>query len=105
MVDADRWLHTYDGHSFVRKVKANGQVLVADMPYYVHVALAKQAVAVRVDADAGQFVVEADGRAVQRLAIKGLGRGTLPFATFVEQLCSDSRTMKRTVPVPFGQRG
>ena len=88
MVDADRWLQRYDGHSFARKVKANGQVMVADMPYYVQAALVKQPVALRVDAAAGQFVVEANGRAVQRLAIKGLGQGMLPFATFVERLCA-----------------
>ena len=105
LVDADRWLHAYDGHTFVRKVKANGHVLVADAPYYVKTALAKQQVALRVDAEVGQFVVEADGREVQRLAIKGLGVGKLPFATFVERLCSDSRTLHRTRPVPFGQRG
>ena len=105
LVDADRWLEVYDGHTFVRKVKANGHVLVADAPYYVKVALAKQRVALRVDARAGQFVVEADGREAQRLAIKGIGLGSLPFATFVERLCSDSRTLHRTGSLPFGQRG
>jgi len=94
VVDADRWLQRYDGHSFARKVKANGHVMVADAPYYVKVALRKQHVALRVDAAAGQFVVEVDGRAVQRLAIKGLGRGTLPFTTFVEQLCAEARTIR-----------
>jgi hypothetical protein len=93
-VDADRWLHTYDGHSFVRNVKANGRVMVADVPYYVKVVLAKQAVAFRVDAAAGEFIVEADGRAVQRLAIKGIGLGTLSFDSFVEHLCAQARTVR-----------
>ncbi len=101
MVDADRWLAAYDGHTFARKVKATGQVMVADMPYYVKVALAKQHVALRVDAHAGQFVVEADGQEVQRLAIKGLGVGRLPFATFVERMCTDART-RRPAPA-FGR--
>jgi hypothetical protein len=92
VVDADRWLYAYDGQSFVRKVKANGRVVVADASYYVKAALAKQHVALRVDAEVGQFVVEADGREVQRLAIKGLGVGMLPFATFVERLCSEAHT-------------
>ena len=92
VVDADRWLHTYDGHSFVRKVMANGQVVVADTPYYVKVALAKQRVALRLDAAAGQFVVEAAGQVVQHLAIKGIGVGTVPFATFVERLCAEAHT-------------
>jgi transposase len=93
-VDADRWLEIYDGHSFVRKVMASGQVMVADTPYYVKAALAKRLVALRVDATTGQFVVEADGREVQRLAIKGIGRGTVPFATFVERVCTEARTLR-----------
>jgi hypothetical protein len=94
LVDADRWLLRYDGHSFARKVKATGQVTVADTPYYVKRALAKQVVALRVDAAASQFVVEADGQEVQRLAIKGLGQGMMPFTTFVEHLCADTRTSR-----------
>ena len=93
-MDADRWLHAYDGRSFVRKVKANGHVMVADRPYYVKAALRKQSVALRVDAEAGVFVVEADGHEVQRLQIKGLGQGTLPFDTFVERLCTEARTLR-----------
>jgi len=93
-VDADQWLHAYDGHSFVRKVAANGQVLVDEVPYYIKIALRRQHVALRVDAAAGQFVVEADGREVQRVAIKGIGVGRLPFGTFVEHLCAEARTRR-----------
>ncbi len=102
-VDADHWLHAYDGHSFVRKVAANGQVLVDEVPYYMKVALLRQHVALRVEADAGTFVVETDGREVQRVAIKGIGVGRLPFEAFVEHLCGEARTRRsaayaRTVP-------
>lgn len=61
------------------------------------VALAGQHIALRVDAHAGQFVVEADGREVQRLVIKGIGAGTLPFATFMERLCAEARTLRTPV--------
>ncbi len=100
LVDADRWLHTFDGHSFVRKVRREGHVTVADVSYYVKVALAGQHIALRVDAPAGQFVVEADGREVQRLAIKGIGVGLLPFTTFVDRLCAEARTLRG----PFAHR-
>ncbi len=43
-------------------------------------------------------MVEADGREVQRLAIKNIGLGTLPFATFVERLCAEARTVKIIAP-------
>jgi len=91
-VDADRWLHAYDGQSFARKVRRGGDVLVANQRYYLKITLVGQLVALRVDAAVGQFVVEANGQEVQRLAIKGLGLGTLPFATFLEHLCADART-------------
>ncbi len=103
VVDADRWLYAYDGQSFARKVKANGRVVVADTSYYVKAALAKHVVALRVDAGAGQFVVEADGQVVQRLAIKGLGQGMLPFATFVERLCVEARTVRSAAYGPTVQ--
>ncbi len=93
-VDADRWLHAYDGHTFVRKVAAKGHVVVDDVPYYLPVALLRQHVALRVDAEVGQFIVEADGRDVRRMAIKGVGVGRLPFWAFVEHLCAEARTRR-----------
>lgn len=97
IVDADRWLHIYDGQTFARRVQHDGQVMVAGMRYYLKTAFAKQAVALRVDAGAGQFVAEVDGREVQRLAIKGIGVGMLPFATFVDHLCAEARALRTPV--------
>ena len=94
VVQADRWLEAYDGHSFVRKVRRDGHVRVDEVPYYLKVALRRQHVALRVDAALGQFVVEADGREVQRIAIKGIGVGHLPFPRFVEHLCAEARTRR-----------
>ncbi len=99
-VDADRWLYAYDGHRFARNVRRGGDVLVADQRYYLKATLVRQHVALRVDAQVGQFVVEADGREVQRLAIKGIGVGRLPFASFVEHLCAEART-SRSVAYSF----
>jgi len=62
--------------------------------YYVKTTLAGQHIALRVDAAMRQFVVEVDGRAVQRLAMKGLGVGLVPFATFVDRLCGEARTIR-----------
>jgi transposase InsO family protein len=104
VVDADRWLHAYDGQSFVRKVKTNGQVLVADAPYYIKAALVGRQVAMRIDAALGQFVVEADGREVQRLPIKGLGLGRVPFTKFVEHRCAEARTLRSMAYERVGQQ-
>ena len=51
-------------------------------------ALAKQHSALRVDAEADHFVVEADGREVQRLTSTGLGQGVVPLALFGERGCT-----------------
>jgi hypothetical protein len=104
LVDTDRWVQCYDGQRFVRKVKTNGHVLVADARYYVKAALARQHVALRVDAAMREFVVEANGQELQRLAIKGLGHGTLPFATFVDRLCADTRGGPRSFSTAVVQR-
>jgi len=93
-VDADRWLQAYDGQMFARKVQRGGLVLIGDLAYYVKIALVKQHVTLRVDAETGMFVVDADGREVQRLAIKGLGMGMVPFGTCVERLCTEARTRR-----------
>jgi hypothetical protein len=94
LVDGDRWLHAYDGHSFVRRVQRGGQVMVADVPYFVKAALAGQHVSLRVDAETGRFVVEVDGRVVQHIAIKGIDVGRVSFATFVEHVCAQARTLR-----------
>jgi hypothetical protein len=97
LVDADGWLAAYDGHTFVRKVQQSTRVTVAEVSYYVKTPLIGQQIGLRVDAAGGQFVVEANGQEVQRLAIKGIGAGTLPFATFVERLCAEARTLRTPV--------
>jgi hypothetical protein len=74
--------------------------MVADVPYYVTAKLVKQHIALRVDAPAGQFVVEVGGQEVQRLTIKGIGVGSLPFATFIDRLCTEARTLR----APFVHR-
>ncbi len=66
---------------------------VADVLYYTKAHVVGQHVGLRVDADMGQFVVETDGRVVQRLVIKGIGLGMLPFASFVDRLCAEARTL------------
>jgi hypothetical protein len=104
LVNADQWIHAYDGQIFMRRVQPGGRVSVADLPYYVKMPLLGQQIALRVGAQAGQFVLEAGAQEVQRLAIKGLGLGMLPLTTFVQHLCADLRAVKRSPPLRPGQR-
>ncbi len=99
VVDPDAWLHHVDGQHFVRKVRANGTVLLDDVSYYVKQALAGQYVDICVDASARELVVWHQHQPLKRLAIKGLQNTLLPFEQFValmaEQACSEQRRLQR----------
>jgi Integrase core domain len=105
LVDGEAWLASIDGHCFARHADRQAQVRVAEQRYYLHAALAGRAVAVRVDAHTRAFVIEEGGQARQRLPIKGLGFGIVPFERFVAQLCVEAHTLPpRTNSAPFQQR-
>ncbi len=99
MVDPDAWLHHVDGQHVVRKIRANGTILLDDVSYYVKQALAGQYVDICVDAATRELVVWCQHRPVKRLAIKGLHQKRLPFEQFVElmaeQACSEERRLQR----------
>jgi hypothetical protein len=68
VVDPDAWLHHVDGQHFVRKVRANGSVLLDDVSYYVKQALAGQYVDICVDATTRELVVWHRHQPFKRLA-------------------------------------
>ena len=86
VVDPDRWLKTYDGRRFTRKVARDTHISVDDERYYITQALVGKYVTLRVDARAGEFVVEAEDQEVKRLPIKGLGSGPLSFELYLERM-------------------
>ncbi len=91
VVDPDRWVAALDGQRFVRKVTADTHISVDDERYSGSQALVGQYVTLRVDAAAGEFVVEHHDQEVKRLPIKGLGSRPVPFAVFVERMCGEAR--------------
>ena len=103
MVDPDRWVQELDGRRFVRKVGRDTQVSVDDERYYISQALVGKSVSLRVDAAAGEFVVEYQDVEVKRVPIKGLGSGPLPFEAYLARICGEART-DRFQPRTFGRQ-
>jgi transposase InsO family protein len=95
LVDPDVWLAQVDGHHFVRKIRANGTILLDDVSYYVKQALAGQYVDVQVDAHRQEWVVWHQHQECKRLAIKGLPHTTLSFDAFVELMADQAHSEQR----------
>jgi transposase InsO family protein len=97
-VDTDRWIEALDGHEYVRKVQQDTSVTVGTGRYYITQALIGQQVGMQIDASDRTMVVRHNGQEVKRLPIKGSGRGRVPFAQFVEELCTEARTGRPFAP-------
>lgn len=66
VVDADRWLYAYGGHTHPegtrRTVQQRNRVTIAKVSDYRKTLGCGQQIGLRVDAAAGMFVVDADGQ-------------------------------------------
>lgn len=91
-VDPDRWLRAVHGRRFVRKVRRDGSVLVAEASYYIKQALAGQHVVVQVNADARLLVVSHRHDVVKWLPIKGLRGESLAFDDYLAQIRREARS-------------
>ena len=102
-VDPDRWISALDGKQYVRKVQQDTGVTVGMARYYTTQALRGQEVTLQIDAGDRAMVVLHEGKEVKRVPIQGTGRGRMPFAVFVEQLCSEARTGRMQTPSQLRQ--
>jgi transposase InsO family protein len=103
MVDSDRWISAMDGKQYVRKVQRDTSVTVGTGRYYVTQSLRGQEVTLQIDASDRTMVIVHEGKEVKRVPIQGSGRGRMPFATFVEQLCQEARTGRVQSPLHVRQ--
>ena len=97
-VDPTRWLRRLDRWRVVRKVDANGTIMVEHERYDLGRALAGQRVVVAVDAAARKVVVHHQQRPLKRLPRKGLLAGPLAFDEYLEALCREVRSRRRRAP-------
>ncbi|MBM7846414.1 integrase core domain-containing protein [Herpetosiphon giganteus] len=86
-VDADGWLQQIDGWTFVRRVNAQGKLVLDGATYTAGIAYAGQELAVQVDAAARELVFIQRERVVKRVTLKRLLGGMMPFEQLVEALC------------------
>jgi transposase InsO family protein len=94
-VDPDAWLAHVHGHHFVRKVRANGTVRIAEGSYYVHMDRVGQYVDLCVDAPGQVFVVSSQQHLLKQVPIKGLQRTVLPFEEFATLMCQQALSEQR----------
>ena len=76
----------------MRKVQQDTSVTVGAGRYYTTRALVGKYVTVHLDATDRSFVIEDERQEVKRVPIQGTGRGRVPFAQFVELLCTEAGT-------------
>lgn len=92
MIDPDRWLRTFHGRQFRRRVQANGSVKMDKRSYYVDKGLQGQQVTLRVDADRREFQVMQSRQMIKTVPIKGLYEETLEFEVYLKLICEEART-------------
>ncbi len=95
VVDPDAWLHHVDGQHFIRKIRANGTILLDDVSYYIKQALAGHYIDVSLDASHQELVIWHQHQPIKRLAIKGLHKTRMPFEQFVTVMAQQARSEQR----------
>jgi hypothetical protein len=94
-VDPDAWLIHIHGQHFVRKVRQNGTVRIAEGSYYVDLDRIGQYVDLCVDAHQQVFIIRHRQRLLKQVPIKGLQRALLLFSQFAALLCQQALSEHR----------
>ena len=95
VVDPDAWLSYAHGQHFIRKVRQNGTVRIAEGSYYLHLNLIGQYVDLCVDAPKQVFVVWHRQQVLKQVSIKGLHKILLPFEQFATLICQQALSEQR----------
>ena len=95
IVDPDAWLTHVHRQHFIRKVRQNGTVRLAERSYYIHMNMIGQYVDLCVDAHQQVFVVWHRQQILKQLPIKGLHKTLLPFEQFAALLCQQALSEQR----------
>src|SRR5258708_31126521 len=94
-VDPDAWLADIHGQHFVRKVRQNGTVRIAEGSYYVDLDWIGQYVDLCVDAHRQIFVIRQGLRLLKQVSIKGLQKTFLSFEQFAALMCQQALSEQR----------
>src|SRR6266699_2055112 len=94
-VDPDAWLQQIHEQHFIRKVRQNGTVRIADGSYYIHMNMIGQYVDLCVDAPQQVFVIWHQQHLFKQVPIKGLQHSLLPFEEFAPLMCQQALSEQR----------
>jgi len=94
-VDPDAWLSHVHGKHFIRKVRQNGTVRIAEGSYYIHLDMIGQYVDLCVDAHQQVFVIWHQQHVLKQVPIKGLHKIWLPFEEFASLMCQQALSEQR----------
>jgi transposase InsO family protein len=94
-VDPDAWLQQIHGQHFVRKVRQNGSVRIAEGSYYIHMNMIGEYVDRCVDALKQVFVVWHRQQVLKQVPIKGLQHTLLSFEEFAARMCQQALSEQR----------
>jgi hypothetical protein len=94
-VDPDAWLASIHEQHFVRKVRQNGTVRLAEGSYYVDLDRIGQYVDLCVDAPQHVFVIRHRQKVLKQVPIKGLYKAILPFEQFAALMCQQALSAQR----------
>jgi hypothetical protein len=78
--------------TFLRKVRADGSVLIHKAPYYVSRTLRGLYVTPKVNAIQRVFEVTQQGQSIKQLPIQGLRGGLMPYLDFLELMGTPARS-------------
>ncbi len=94
-VDPDAWLSQVHGNHFIRKVRQNGTVRIAEGSYSIHVDMIGQYVDLCADAHQQVFVIRRRSPVLKLVPIKGLMIRCSLFAEFAEFMCKQALSEQR----------
>jgi transposase InsO family protein len=92
VVDPDAWLTHYHRRLFKRRVGQNGMISVGTHTYYVGYTLAREKVAVQLDAPQRMFNLLHGGRVLRHFEIQGLVGRELSFSDYLRHMLQAART-------------
>jgi hypothetical protein len=95
LVDPDAWLPHVHAKHFVRKVRQNGTVRIAEGSYYIHLDMIGQYVDLCLDAHQQVFVIRRKAQILKQVPIKGLQRRLLSFEEFGALMCKRALSEQR----------
>lgn len=96
-IDPDKWLDSYHGRKFRRKVQANGSVRVDNRSYYVGKQWKGQKVLLCIDAKRREFQIMQARQIIKTVPIKGLYDEILEFEVYLKLVCKEAHTEWRHV--------